>query len=76
MSDVQLLPDGSERELAVIPQCGTGRIPCWRVEVDELHCPYTATKLALVVDRGGVLPPDDVHVKASCVTTTNDGMVQ
>jgi hypothetical protein len=76
VSDVQLLADGTERELAVIPQCGTGRIPCWRVEVDEMKCGYTPSKVALIVDRNGMLPPEDVHVKASCVTTTNDGMVQ
>ena len=73
VSDVRRHPDGSEQELAVIPSCSTGRIPCWRLEEDATQCHYTTTKLKLVIDRGGVIPPADVHVKASCVTTDPDG---
>jgi len=76
VSDVQILPDGTEKELGVIPQCGGGAIPCYRIEVDELHCSYTDSKLALTVERNGVVPPADIHVKASCVTTSGDGTVQ
>ena len=69
VSDVQRLPDGSDKELAVIPACSTGKIPCWHIELDETRCYYTSTKLSLLIERGGVLPPSDLHVKASCVTT-------
>lgn len=76
VSDYRRLPDGSEEELALIPACGTGRIPCWRIEQDELKCHYTDTKLKLVIDRGGVIPPADQFVKASCVTEDAGGPVQ
>jgi hypothetical protein len=67
--DVRALPDGTYEEVAAIPQCGTGKIPCWRLEVDAVKCSYTSTHLKLVIDRGGTLPPADIQVKASCVTT-------
>lgn len=64
--------NGQETELAVIPSCAIsgGAVPCWRIEEDAVHCAYTNTDphLKLVVDRGGVIPAPDVHVKASCVT--------
>ena len=43
--------------------------PCWRIEIDEARCFYTPTQLKLVVERGGIVPPSDVHLRASCVTT-------
>jgi hypothetical protein len=76
VSDVQRLPDGSEKELAIIPACTTGRIPCWRIEQDAAKCYYTDNQLKLVIDRGGVIPPSDTHVKASCVTTDDGGAFQ
>ncbi len=73
VSDVRVLPDGTREEIAVIPACGTGAIPCWRLELDTVQCSLTETHLKLVIDRGGVLPPSDIHVKASCVTTEPGG---
>jgi hypothetical protein len=69
--------NGEETELAVIPSCvlSSNATPCWRIEEDAVHCAYTHTNphLKLVVDRGGVVPGPDVHVKASCVTTDQSG---
>lgn len=78
VSDVQRLPDGTDKELAVLPQCDAtaSQVPCWRLETDETRCYYTDSKLAIVVERDGVIPPSDIHVKASCVTTNGDGQVQ
>ena len=74
VTDVKVLPDGTRQDVAVIAACGGGAIPCWRLEVDAAQCSYTTTHLKLVIDRGGVIPPSDIHVKASCVTTApNDG---
>ena len=72
VSDVRRLPDGSSEEVATIPACDTGRTPCWWLEQDDAECYYTATHLKLVVERGGVIPPDDFYVKASCVTVDPD----
>lgn len=65
-----------DKELAVIPSCSFGRIPCWRIELDEEHCGYTSAHQKLVIDRGTVVPPNDVHVKVNCVTEQNSGQVQ
>lgn len=69
--------NGEETELAVIPSCEVsgGATPCWRIEEDAVHCSYTHTDphYKLVVDRGGVVPTPDIHVKASCVTTESSG---
>jgi len=76
VSDVRVFPDGSEQELATIPECGTGALPCWRIETDTRQCFYTESNLKLVIDRGGVIPPDDIHVRASCETSVDDGSFQ
>jgi hypothetical protein len=68
-TDVKVLPDGTRQEVATIAACGTGTLPCWRLEVDAMECSYTTTHLKLVIDRGGVIPPSDIHVQGSCVTT-------
>jgi hypothetical protein len=75
VSDVRVLPDGDVQELSVIPACGTGKIPCWRIEEDAALCSYTHSDphYKLVVDRGGAVPPSDIHVRASCVTTDGTG---
>ena len=70
------LPGGGEQELAVIPQCGTGRIPCWRIEDAPVECSYTPSHEKLVIDRAGAVPASDIHVKVSCVTTDDGGQVQ
>lgn len=75
ISDYQRLPDGSSKEVDLIPSCSFGQIPCWRIEVDAEKCHYTPSKQKLVIDRGGVIPPADTFVKASCVTTDESGMV-
>jgi hypothetical protein len=71
--DVQVLPDGTRKELEAVPACGGGDIPCWKLVEDAAQCFYTEQHLKLVVDRGGVIPPDDVHVQASCTTLAPDG---
>jgi hypothetical protein len=76
ISDYRRYPDGSTKEIDLIPNCSFGEIPCWRIEVDAQKCHYTASKQKLVVDRGGVIPPADTFVKASCVTTDEAGPVQ
>ncbi len=73
VSDVRRLPDGSTEEVASIPSCGRGRVPCWRLEQDDRQCFYTATHQKLVIDRAGAVPPSDIHVKASCVTLDPNG---
>lgn len=72
VTDVRVRPDGTREEIDSIPPCSFGDIPCWRLEEDPLECHYTATHLKLVIDRGGVIPPSEIHVKASCVTTAPD----
>jgi hypothetical protein len=72
-TDVKVLPNGEREEIAAIAACGTGVLPCWRLEVDATQCSYTTTHLKLVVDRGGIVPPSDIHVQGSCVTTPKDG---
>src|SRR5690606_16769504 len=77
VSDHRERPDGSSMEVATIPACTTGGpIPCWRIEHDPTECHYTTTMMKLVVDRGGVVPPSDMFVKASCVTQDSAGQVQ
>jgi len=73
--DVKVLPDGSRQELGAIAQCGSAgsATPCWKLVVDAAQCYYTPTNLKLVIDRGGVIPPAEVHVQASCVTKVPDG---
>lgn len=63
-------------DLAVIPQCDAtkSRIPCWHIDADDEHCSYTAITphLKLFIERGGVIPGPEIHVKASCVTEPGD----
>ena len=75
VSDYRQLPDGTEKEIDLIPNCSFNVIPCWRIEVDPTECHYTKTHQKLVVERGGVIPAADIEVRASCVTTAGDGMV-
>ncbi len=68
-------------ELAVIPQCDAtkSRIPCWHIDEDVEHCGYTniTPHLKLFVERGGVVPGPEIHIKASCVTVASaNGPVQ
>lgn len=65
--------NGVETELAVLPQCSSGQIPCWRIDVDAQQCSYTQSHQKLVIDRGGVVPASDVHVKVNCVTADSTG---
>lgn len=69
--------NGEETEVAVIPSCvlSGGATPCWHLDEDAAHCSYTHSThhYKLVVDRGGVVPTPDIHVKASCVTTDQSG---
>ncbi len=76
VSDYRKFPDGSSQEIATIPACGNGQIPCWRIEEDSAKCYYTPTAMKIVVDRGGALAPADTFFKASCVTTDDSGPVQ
>jgi hypothetical protein len=65
-----------DNELAVLPNCSSGRIPCWRIEIDNEHCGHTPAHQKLVIDRGSVVPPVGTHVKVNCVTEQNAGQVQ
>ncbi len=76
VSDWRSLPNGGDQELAIIPQCGAGRIPCWKIDKDPTKCFYTPSHDKLVIDRGGVVPSSDIHVKVNCVTTDDSGQVQ
>ena len=69
------VPGGSDEELSVIPACGGGVTPCWRVEEDPIECFYTKADphLKLVVDRAGPAPGSDIFMKAHCVTTDSSG---
>lgn len=50
----------------VIGECGrTTEKPCWSLGPDVAKC---GNKLALNIDRAGVVPPKDTHVIANCVT--------
>lgn len=50
----------------VIGECGkTTEKPCWSLGPDTAKC---GTKLALNIDRAGVVPPKDTHIIANCVT--------
>jgi hypothetical protein len=73
ITDVRHIPGKADEELAVIGRCDATHsvIPCWHIEEDAVNCSYTKTDphLKLVVERNGVVPPADVHIKASCVTT-------
>jgi hypothetical protein len=71
--DVKVLPDGTRQEVGAIPACGAGAVPCWKLVDDAAQCFYTTTHLKLVIDRGGMIPPADHHVLASCVTAAPDG---
>ena len=76
VTDVRRIPNEPDQEVAVIPACGTAHpIPCWQAVEDDVQCGYTATSphLKLVIDRGGVVPTNDIHVKASCVTVASGG---
>jgi hypothetical protein len=69
VSDV-VNPGKPERTETVIARCDATKSvkPCWSLEVDNAKCGVTASKLALLVDRGGVTPPENTHVIANCVT--------
>ncbi|HSD91254.1 MAG TPA: vWA domain-containing protein [Kofleriaceae bacterium] len=75
VTDVQV-NGGNETELGVLPSCTTGTIPCWRIEDDAQQCYYTEYHQKLVIDRGGVVPPSDLHVKVNCVTAGSSGSFQ
>jgi len=71
------LPDA---DLRVLPQCDPARatFPCWHIDEDAEHCSYTAIDphLALFIERGSENPPEDVHIKASCVTKGSSSSFQ
>lgn len=80
VTDTRYRANEPDEELAVIPACDAtqSRIPCWHIEEDAQHCGYTQTNphLKLVVERGGVIPSPDVHMKVSCVSVPASGPVQ
>ena len=75
VSDVRTLSGGGEQEVAVIPACGHGDLPCWQIVEDDQYCSAYPSHLRLVIDRGGATVPSDIHVKAGCVAAS-DGMFQ
>lgn len=77
VTEVRRRPNLPDEQLRVIPACGTGAQPCWRVVEDAEQCAFTDTDphLKLVIDRQDQ-PTADIHVTASCVTTDSSGPVQ
>lgn len=76
VTEVRRRPNAPDEQLRTIPRCGTGALPCWRIEADPVECFYTETHLKLVVDRSGVVPEADLRVRASCVTGEDSGPLQ
>lgn len=66
VSDVTnyLKPNQSEK---IIPPCGKGAIPCWKIDRDPAKCPI-GKNLILTIDRNNVAPPPETHVISNCVT--------
>lgn len=75
--DVRKIANQPPEELAVIPTCDAtkSRIPCWHIDEDIEHCGYTTITPheKLFIERGGVIPGPEIHVKASCVTDASTG---
>ncbi len=74
VTEVRRHVDMPDEEVGILPACGDGRTPCWRIVDDPVACSYTKTDphLKLVIDRS--TPPDpDIRVKASCVTAEASG---
>jgi hypothetical protein len=71
VTDVLRVSSGDDVEVAAIPSCkqAPGAVPCWHIDEDAVKCAYTMTNphRKLVIDRGGVVPGADLHVRASCV---------
>jgi hypothetical protein len=78
VTEVRIRPNVPEEELRIIPACGTGALPCWRIEEAPVECADTPTDphLKIAIDRGGEVPAADIHVKASCVTAESSGPFQ
>ncbi len=77
VTDIQRVSSGDDRELAAIPSCkqSPSALPCWHIEDDAVSCAYTKTNphRKLVIDRGGVVPGAEIHVRASCVGVDSSG---
>ena len=78
VTEVRRHPNAPDEELRILPACGGGQTPCWRVEEAPTECAYTKTNphLKLAIDRGGQVPAPDIRVKASCVTADASGPFQ
>ncbi len=72
VTEVRRTPDQPEEEIDVLPSCELGAPPCFRIEEDAVQCSYTAANphLKLVIERSAAIDPN-LHIKASCVTTSN-----
>ncbi|MFT3695475.1 MAG: VWA domain-containing protein [Kofleriaceae bacterium] len=77
ISDVQRVTGGADVELAAIPSCKSApsALPCWHIDEAPVECSYTDTTphYKLVIERGGVVPAPNVHVRAQCVTAEPGG---
>ncbi|MEJ7600029.1 MAG: hypothetical protein WKG01_19130 [Kofleriaceae bacterium] len=75
ITEYRRVPGRTDQELGVIPACGGGASPCWRIEEDPVECFYTEADphLKLVIDRTGAAPGSDIFIKANCVTTDSSG---
>ena len=75
VTEVRHRANHPDEELDVLPACTGHAPPCWEIIDDAAHCSYTHTDphLALHIDRGGQTVGDDIHIKASCVTTDGTG---
>ena len=77
VTEVRQHANQPDEELDILPACANHAAPCWSIIEDADHCSYTHTSphLALHIDRGGTHVGDDIHIKASCVTTDETGPV-
>ena len=76
--EVRRRVNAPDEELRILPPCGGGTTPCWRVEEAAVECAYTKTDphLKLAIDRAGATAEADIRVKASCVTAESSGPFQ
>ena len=59
---------GQAPETTVVPACDTtgGATPCWRVAADP-RCAGAPESMAVVIDRGGVVPSPNTRAQWSCL---------
>jgi hypothetical protein len=85
VSDVEN-PDEDDEIERLLPECdadeptpldtsdtaASGNVPCWHLETDNTNCANTPTNLSLVIERNDASVPTGTHVRAQCVTCTDE----